>query len=480
MHKHNFLVPAFLAVATAAGAASAGPGPVLETTARDRREVLVTIYNDNRGLVREVRSLQLPQGRFDLKFADVADKIVPQSVHIVSRSDAKAVDVVEQNYKFDVLTPSRLMERAVGTEITFVRENPANGNETRVKATLLAHEQGDVFKMGNEIVIGNLGRPVFGSLPPAFVSRPTLVWSLDNKAAGKAHDLEVAYLTSGMTWHADYVTVLSADDKQCSVNGWVTINNESGAAFDAAKLALVAGTVHRASNGLDDDRGGEGTRNAPGDKATGGFSEESLLDYHLYSLGRVTDLKDKEQKQIALLSATAVPVTKVLRLVASPSLSGSPDPLRENIHPKVLLELVNNAASHLGMPLPMGTVRVYKADKAGGQQFIGEDAIQHTPGGEKLSLELGESFDVVADRRSVDFKSLARYLTESVYEVKVKNHKDEAAVVQVEEHLSGEWEILEATPVKGEKLDARRQRFVLNVPAKGETTLRYKVRARFD
>jgi hypothetical protein len=128
----------------------------------------------------------------------------------------------------------------------------------------------------------------------------------------------------------------------------------------------------------------------------------------------------------------------------------------------------------------MGTMRVYKADKAGGQQFIGEDSIQHTPNGEKVSLELGESFDVVADRRSVDFKALARHLTESVYEVKVKNHKDEAAVVQVDEHLSGEWEILEASPVKGEKLDARRQRFVLTVPAKGEVTLRYKVRARFD
>lgn len=284
-----------------------------------------------------------------------------------------------------------------------------------------------------------------------------------------------------MNWHADYVTVLSNDDKLCSINGWVTINNESGAAFDSARLALVAGTVHRAGPDVDQD-GVADTPKAPppGGKNAGAFSEESLLDYHLYSLGRVTDIKDKEQKQIALLTAAAVPVTKVLRLTANPSLSGSPDPLQENIHPKVFLEFVNNAASQLGMPLPMGTIRVYKADKSGGQQFIGEDSIQHTPNGEKVSLELGESFDVVADRRSVDFKALSRTLTESVYEVKVKNHKDEAAVVQVDEHLSGEWEILEATPIKGEKLDARRQRFTLKVPAKGETTLRYKVRARFD
>jgi len=217
----------------------------------------------------------------------------------------------------------------------------------------------------------------------------------------------------------------------------------------------------------------------PGAKGGGAFSEESLLDYHLYSLGRVTDIKDKEQKQIALLSAAKVPVTKVLRLTASPSLMGSPDPLQENLHPKVFLELVNDARSQLGMPLPMGTVRVYKADKAGGQQFIGEDAIQHTPTGEKVSLELGESFDVVAERRSVDFKALSKKLTESVHEIKVRNHKDEAATVQIEERLAGEWEILEGTPTKGEKVDARRQRFMLQIPARGETVLRYKVRARF-
>ena len=481
MRKLATFVPTFLAACLCSAWATAAPGPTLETTAKDRRDLIVTIYNDNRGLVREVRSVSLPQGRFDLKYADVADKIVPQSVHIASRTDIKAVDVIEQNYKFDVLTPARLMERAVGTDITFVRENPASGAETRVKATLLAHEQGDVFKVGNEIVVGNLGRPVFAALPPAFVSRPTLVWALENKAAQRAHDLEVAYLTGGMTWHADYVTVLSADDKQCSINGWVTINNESGAAFDSARLALVAGTVHRAGPDQDMDGVADAPKAPPaGGKNGGSFSEESLLDYHLYSLGRVTDIKDKEQKQIALLTAAAVPVTKVLRLIANPSLSGSPDPLQENIHPKVFLEFHNNAASQLGMPLPMGTIRVYKADKSGGQQFIGEDSIQHTPNGEKVSLELGESFDVVADRRSVDFKALSRSLTESVYEVKVKNHKDEAAAVQIEEHLSGEWEILEATPTKGEKLDARRQRFTLSVPAKGEATLRYKVRARFD
>jgi hypothetical protein len=472
-----------IAIATSANlvsASAAAAGPVLETTAKDRRDVIVTVYNDNRGLVREVRSVALPAGRFELKFADVADKIVAPSVHIVSRTDAAAVDVVEQNYKFDVLTPSRLMERAVGSDITFVRENPATGVETRLRATLLAHEHGDVFRVGTEIVIGHLGRPVFAALPPSFVSRPTLVWSLENRAAARAHDLEVAYLTGSMNWHADYVAVLTADDKQCGLTGWVTVSNESGAAFDSARLALVAGNVHRA-RGEDDDKP-MAQREAPaGGKDRGGaFAEESLLDYHLYTLGRVTDIKDKEQKQVALLAASGVPVTKILRLAATPSLRGSPDSLRENLHPKVFLETVNSAQNRLGLPLPLGTVRVYKADKAGGQQFVGEDSIEHTPPGEKLKLELGESFDVVAERRSVEFKALSRHLTEATYEVKVKNHKEEAAAVQVEETFSGEWELLEAAPTRGEKLDARRQRFVLNVPAKGEVVLRYKVRAKFE
>ncbi len=167
-------------------------------------------------------------------------------------------------------------------------------------------------------------------------------------------------------------------------------------------------------------------------------------------------------------------------MVGSPSLRGSPDPLQENLHPAVFLELRNDVASKLGMALPMGTVRVYKADQAGGQQFIGEDRIDHTPPGEKVSLELGESFDVVAERKSVDFKALSRDLTEATYEVKVKNHKEEEVSVQLEEHFAGDWELLEATPTRGEKLDARRHRFTVKVPADGEVVLKYKVRARFD
>jgi hypothetical protein len=449
----------------------------LETTAKDRRDVIVTVYNDNKGLVREVRSVQLPAGRFELKFADVADKIVAPSVHIVSRTDARAVDVIEQNYKFDVLTPSRLMERAVGTDVTFVRENPATGAETRVTATLLANERGAVYKVGNEIVIGNLGRPVFSQLPPSFVARPTLVWSLENRAAARAHDLETAYVTGGMSWQADYVAVLSADDKRSSLNGWVTIDNQSGAAFDRARLALVAGNVHSVGEG-DDEAYRPGQARARGQG--GAFSEESLLDYHLYTLGRVTDIRDKEQKQIALMTAGDVPVVKVLRLVGTPSLQGSPDALQENLHPAVFLEFRNDAASKLGMALPMGTVRVYKADQAGGQQFLGEDRIQHTPNGEKVSLRLGEAFDVVAERKSVDFKVLSKDLVEATYEVKVKNHKEAEVSVQVDEHFSGQWELLEATPTRGEKLDARRQRFTVKVPSRGEVVVRYKVRARFD
>ncbi|MFW5739229.1 MAG: DUF4139 domain-containing protein [Myxococcota bacterium] len=465
-----------MASAAASAVASAAAQP-LETTAEDRRDVIVTIYNDNRGLVREVRRVQLPAGRFELQFADVADKIIAPSVHMVSKTDPRAVDVVEQNYRFDVLTPSKLMDRAEGTDITFVRENPATGEETRVQAHLLAHERGSVFKVGNEIVIGDLGRPVFSELPPSFVPRPTLVWSLENRAGARAHDLETAYLTSGMSWQADYVAVMSADDTKSSLNGWVTIDNRSGAAFDQARLALVAGNVHR-GGGVEDDDYQPVQRRARG--RGGAFTEESLLDYHLYTLGRATEIRDKEQKQIALMAASDVPVTKVLRLVGHPSLRGSPDPLQENLHPSVYVELRNDVASNLGMALPMGTVRVYKADKSGGQQFIGEDRIGHTPPGEKLSLLLGESFDVVAERRSVDFKALSRDLTEATYEVKVKNHKEEKVSVQIEETFAGDWELLEAAPTRGEKLDARRQRFTVEVPADGEVVLKYKVRARFD
>jgi len=302
------------------------------------------------------------------------------------------------------------------------------------------------------------------------------VWLLESQA--ERQDLEVSYLANQLNWHADYVLVLAPDDKLGDLTGWVTLDNKSGTSYENARLKLVAGDVQRVAQvpmTMDRMRAlGSAMEAAPQ------FSEESFFEYHLYTLERPATLLDNEQKQITLLQAPGVALEKHLVLNGEPqwfrARYGGELESRRKV--SVLLEVENRKENRLGMPLPKGVVRVYKADSEGGRQFVGEDRIDHTPRDEKVRVKVGEAFDVVADRRQMEWRELGRCASESSFEIELRNHKDEPVTVEVIEPASGEWEILRSSHPH-ERRDAQSFRFKPEVPANGKTLVTYTVRVRW-
>jgi hypothetical protein len=470
--------------------AAATPGPqddnavktaAMTTTEKDQVEIAVTVYNSNIALVRDVRQIRLTPGVFSLQFEDVAASINPATVHFRSLTDDTKLSVVEQNYEYDLLDPQKLLQKYVGREVTLVRAERDAGSTKWVetKATLLANNNGPVWKIGDQIVTGlNSDSYHFPELPGNFYSRPTLIWTLDNHGA-PAQRVEASYLTGNMSWSADYVLTVARDEKSADLDGWVTLNNNSGAAYENAKLQLVAGEIHQvapSSTRIQQFQANEVSM----PKAAPQFTQEGISEYHLYSLGRRTSIQNNESKQISLLAGTGVPVDKHLVTEGQPYYYRNPQGIG-NATPqpvKVLYQFKNEAKGGLGMPLPAGTVRVYLSDSLGGIQFIGEDKIQHTPKDETIKIYVGDAFDVVCERKQTDYKKLASNLYEMEFEITLRNHKEVPVSVEVREPLGGDWEIVNSnfTP---EKLDARSAGFDVLVAKDGTSKLTYRVRVKW-
>jgi hypothetical protein len=452
------------------------------TTLKDQTDLAVTVYNSDLALVRDVRKLELPTGAFRLRFEDVAATINPVTVHLRSLAEADRLSVVEQDYEYDLLDPQKLLHKYVGREVTLVRQEEENNSTkwTETKALLLSdNNNSPVWKIGNEIVTGMAADSYrFPDLPENLYSRPTLIWSLENRGA-KAQQVEASYLMTGMSWSADYVLTVGRDEKQAGLDGWVTVVNNAGTAFPNAKLQLVAGEVHRVING------GQGFgMAAAADSVTVApapqFVQENFSEYHLYTLGRRTSLENAESKQISLLSGTNVPVDKILRVVGNSGYYRNSQSLGEPVTEPVMVyyKFENSTAAGLGMPLPAGTVRVYQADSKGGTQFAGEDSIAHTPKDEDVSIHVGDAFDVVAERKQIDWKQVADRVHEMQYQITIRNHKDAPITVQVREPLGGDWEILNSN-FKGTKLDSGTIEFEVPVAKNDDATLDYRVRVRW-
>src|SRR5437763_353060 len=263
------------------------------STLADQKDLAVTVYNSNVALVRDVRQVRLPTGTVDLRFMDIAAKVNPATVHIASLSAPKSLTVLEQNYEYDLLNPQKLLDKYVGKEVTLVRLRTQNNStqEEYVKATLLANNEGPVWKVANEIVTGmGADRLVFPDLPENLYSKPTLVWRLENERAGE-QTVEASYLTGDMNWNADYVLTVASDQKVADLNGWVTIVNNSGTAFKSAQLQLVAGELHRVVQAEDMFKAEARTMAAPPPPPPQ-FAQEAISEYHLYTLERRTDLKN--------------------------------------------------------------------------------------------------------------------------------------------------------------------------------------------
>jgi len=465
-----------------AGFASAlGQTSEQTTTARDRQSVNITVYNSNLGLVRETRRLTLPDGRIALRFSDVTSQIRPETVHLASLTSPSALRILEQNYQYDLLNPAKLLDKFVGKEITVVLRHYQNNTESfePVQATLLSNNGGQVWRINGQIVINpsNISEIRFPDIPKNLVATPTLVWDVENGFTG-AQTIEASYLTGGMNWRADYVLLVNADDTKGDLQGWVTLTNQSGATFEDARLQLVAGDVNRVSSEREFALAGVMAKRA--DMNESQFQEQGFFEYHLYTLQRPATIRDNETKQVSLLEAAGFNVQKEFVLNGQhyyyAGYNSPGQPIKEKVG--VYVQFRNSQQNKLGMPLPAGTIRLYKKDDKGNQQFIGEDRIDHTPKDEDVRVKVGDAFDIVAERKQTDYKVIARNLYEYAYEIKIRNHKDSAINVVVNEPIGGDWEMISST-FEAKKTAAFAAQFHVPVAKDGEATLAYRVRVRY-
>jgi len=470
MHK-RLIALTLVAALWCAQLAAAAPQAI---TRDDQKDVMLTIYNGNLGLVKDTRETRLEAGMLEVQFADVAAQIDPTSVHLKSLTDPSGLRILEQNYEYDLLTSAKLMEKYVGKK---VRLYQSNGSYQ--EATLLS-TSGPVYEINGQIHMGHYGQVVLPALPENLVSKPTLVWLLRNVRAA-AQRVEASYLTAGINWKADYVMVINAADNKTDLTGWVTIDNKSGATYTNAALKLVAGDINRAK----DRRENVGRMMDMAQKAASpaaaerDFKAEGFFEYHLYTLDGRTTVKDNQTKQLALMAASDVPVDKHFIYY------GAADYYRtqygvpmSNQKVGVYLELKNSKENRLGLPIPKGRVRVYKADTSGSQQLIGEDWVDHTPKDEKIKIKMGDAFDVVGERTQKDWKRIATNLYEVEWEIGIRNHKKEAVTVEVVEPMPGDWEVIRASQPY-EKVQAFTALWKVPVPKEGEAKLGYRIRVRF-
>jgi hypothetical protein len=424
----------------------------------------------------------LEAGQNRLALREVSAGMRPETALLRSLSHPGSLTLIEQNFDFDLLTPAKMLEKYVGRNVRIVKVHPQTGAETLETAMVLAASNGVVLKIGDRIETGLPGRIVYDSVPANLRDRPTLVTELHSARSG-SQSLELSYLSGGLAWKADYVAELNAKDDALDLNGWVTLTNRSGTAYPNARLQLVAGDVNRVRDELRsamENRVGMAKAESPKPQMT----QEGLFEYHLYTLQRPTTIADNQTKQVALLGAEGVPVTKELVLQGSDYYyRSSVGGIGQKMKVTAFVQFENRESSRLGMPMPKGIVRVYKRDAAGNAQFIGEDGIDHTPRNEKVRLRLGDSFDVTADKKQTDFRrresgNQASYVFESAYEIVLRNAKKEATTVVVREPVPGDWTMLEET-ARHTKAAAGTAEWRVPVPAEGSTTLRYRVLVRY-
>jgi hypothetical protein len=474
MRSLVLLLAVFISFAGSAQAAST-------STLDDQTEVKVTVYNQNLGLVKDTRKLALPAGQDELRFMDVAALIKPETVHVKSLNAADKFSVLEQNYEYDLINRDKLLDKYVGQKVKLLNINEYQDKKETAEAILISNNQGQVYQINDEIYLGYPGAVVLPRLPENLIAKPTLTWMYSNAQSG-SQDIEVSYLTEGINWKADYVLVVNKDDNLGDLSGWVTLTNQSGATYKDAGLKLVAGKVNVAMpavpqfNMMREDMAMKSLAGASQ------FVEQGMFEYHLYDLQRKTTIKENQTKQVSLLEAKGAALVKEYIVDSQGgwwyTQQVNSEQLKRPVN--VVMKVKNSEQNHLGMPLPAGTVRLYKEDASGSLQFIGEDVIDHTPKDEELKLKVGEAFDIVAERKQTAFQQYSDRVYESEWEITLRNHKKEDVVVQVVEPMVGfsNWEILSSSH-SYEKVDAFTLKFSIPVSKDGETKLTYRVRVKY-
>jgi hypothetical protein len=483
MRKTFYIALLFVMAAVAPGPISYagsndGKTEALSSGLDDQTGVAITVYNVDLGLVKDRREIKLPKGTSDLRFMDVASKIIPTSVSIKSLADSESLRILEQNYEYDLLNPQKLLDKYVGKEVKLYQKNPYTEREEILSATLLSNNGGPIFKIGNEITFGHPGRIIFPGVPENLISKPTLVWLLENTLSS-SQKIEASYLTDGINWRADYVLTLNDKDDMADLSGWVTIDNKSGTTYRNAKMKLVAGDVNRVRDEHEYKDKMKRFAKTEAMSAAPQFKEEEFFEYHIYTLQRTSTIRENQTKQISLVTAGEIPVRKELIFRGANYYYYSQyGEAMSNQKIGVFVQIENRKENNLGMPLPKGVVRVYKNDTEGSQQFVGEDSIDHTPKDEKIKVKLGDAFDVVGGRKQTDWKKIASDTYEAAFEISLRNHKKEDVTVKVVEPIPGDWTMLSSS-YDYKKAEAFTAEFNVPVPKDKEVKLTYRVRMRF-
>jgi hypothetical protein len=386
----------------------------------------LTIYNSDLAVIRESRPATLKAGRQTLSITGLPARLDPTSVHL----EGEGLRLFQQDFDYDLVSPDRVLEKYVDQPLKAV----GKGGQA-YEGKLLSYQDGQLLlklaagrvQMLNRSELASLDFP---ELPQGLLTQPTLVWDIQAEKAGE-QDLGLTYMSGGLSWHAEYVAVLDKDEKSLDLNGWVSVDNQSGATFKDAQLKLMAGDIHRASP----NRAMMMAAAAPaGDMMpppTPAFAERSFADYHLYTLGYPVTLRQAQQKQVELMSAEGVPVTKVYTY----------DGEQNEKAVQVTVEIKNEKAAGLGLPLPAGKWRVFKADGQS-RELVGEDESGHNAKGETVKLTLGNAFDVVGERTvlSEDPDTRGRAASRQV-KVELRNRRDDAVTVKLREHAWAKWDL---------------------------------------
>lgn len=445
--------------------------PILPSPSRTAQgDVAVTIYNNDTALVQDKRTLSLPGGRSKQDFPDVSAQIRPETVTLTGGG----IGIIEQNFDFDLLTPAALMQKAVGETVTLVRVNPATGAEVRERARILAANSGVVMQIGDRIEVlrddGLPTRVIFDRVPENLRARPTLSVTLETPRGG-SQPVTLNYLTRGLGWSADYVTLFDEANGTMDVQGWVTLTNRSGTPYSNAKLLLVAGAVNSESGNQYGRRPMPPRQGGLVQAGTETADRERLGGFYLYPMPERTTIADKQTKQISFLDVNGAPASRGYEY-RNGWMASSSEPVSANS----VLRFTSSRDGGLGDALPAGVVRVYQRDARGNPQFVGEYRIGHTPMGSSLSLATGEAFDVkvksvVEERTRIND---SRWRTKMRYELTNASPKN-VTVDLVQDGLWGDTRIIQESQ-KSERQDADRTLWRVNVPANGSAT----VTATFD
>lgn len=353
------------------------------------RQLAITIYNNDLALVQDERSIDIPAGRSRQEFKDVSAMIRAETVTLT----ASDIGIIEQNFDYDLLSPDKLMEKAVGKEVTIVRTNPATGKEVQEVATILAVNGGVVLRIGNRIeVLRDDGLPVrviFDKVPDNLRARPTLSVTVESRKSG-VRPATLRYLTPGLGWKADYVAVFDEAAGRIDVQGWVTLTNTSGTSYPLADTMLVAGSPNQgdSSQRWDGNRQFDSRGNLQ-KAGTQSGKRGRLGDYYLYPLAERTTISDRQTKQVSFLDVRNVAARKTYQFH-----TGWLGTFDQPASAQTVLKFSNSSKAGLGDQLPAGIMRFYMKDAKGQPQFIGENGLGHTPMGSELALPTGEAFDV--------------------------------------------------------------------------------------